>query len=149
MAGRLAITRWAAALSVVKAVHAFLREAIAERETLRQQQRQSFSEKREIAMKKRERNRANGSNPGTVLEEINREPWYPEDGEAQNTMQTMAAINQRKTTPLRTAIANRICGWTWHTPDSTAEQPGISWIELQTALLLDDEIIDLDKGHEQ
>ena len=45
MAGRLAITRWTAAQRVVKAVHAFLREAIVERENLRQQKRRATSKK--------------------------------------------------------------------------------------------------------
>ena len=76
-------------------------------------------------------------------EDINKEPWYPDDGEAQGTEQIIAEVHQRKATPLRTAIAGKVNGWTWYSPDSATEQPGITWIELQTALLLDDTIIAL------
>ena len=43
-AGQLATARWTAARRVVRAVHAFLREALVERETLRKQKPKAISE---------------------------------------------------------------------------------------------------------
>ena len=76
MAHQHARIRWRAAQRVVKAVHAFLREALAERDVLRRIKTRDIEKKRTIAAERRASNAHRSPAHHVVIP--NGEPWYPD-----------------------------------------------------------------------
>ena len=69
--------------------------------------------------------------------------WYPgpEHGQAIQAFHAQASTIPRN--ELQTAIHAAICQWNWQRPDDGEQKAGITWLEIQVALLLNDNILGL------
>ena len=142
LALRHASARWTAAQRVVQAVHAFLRDAIAERSVLRRQQRDTIATRRAQAAHRQRERQARGERIEQVV--TNGDPWHPDTDVMRDASALPAAApSERRDTPLRAAVARVLRSWTWSVHRAEAHSSGVTWLELQVALLLDDNIVAL------